>query len=132
MNTQPHLTVYLDGIGLLGTGLTGWARSIPFLTDPGTYTGTPSTIPAPDCLPPTERRRVGTLVKIALAVGLEAVAQSGQDASALANVFSSSAGDGDNCHAICEALAGSDRLISPTRFHNSVHNAAAGYWGIAM
>jgi hypothetical protein len=22
-------------------------------------------------------------------------------------------------------------LISPTRFHNSVHNAAAGYWGIA-
>jgi hypothetical protein len=22
-------------------------------------------------------------------------------------------------------------MISPTRFHNSVHNAAAGYWGIA-
>jgi hypothetical protein len=28
-------------------------------------------------------------------------------------------------------LAGEDRQISPTRFHNSVHNAAAGYWGIA-
>ena len=25
----------------------------------------------------------------------------------------------------------SERLISPTRFHNSVHNAAAGYWSIA-
>jgi hypothetical protein len=132
MNTQPELTVYLDGIGLLGPGLAGWATSIPFLSDPGTYTATPSAVPAPDCLPPPERRRVGTLVKIALAVGREAVAQSGQDASAMANVFSASAGDGDNCHAICEALAGSDRLISPTRFHNSVHNAAAGYWGIAM
>jgi len=28
-------------------------------------------------------------------------------------------------------LASDDRLISPTRFHNSVHNVAAGYWGIA-
>jgi hypothetical protein len=28
-------------------------------------------------------------------------------------------------------LASDDRRISPTRFHNSVHNAAAGYWSIA-
>jgi len=46
-------------------------------------------------------------------------------------VFSSSGGDGEVCHEICEALAGDDRLISPTRFHNSVHNAPAGYWSIA-
>jgi hypothetical protein len=32
---------------------------------------------------------------------------------------------------LCEQLATDDRQISPTRFHNSVHNAAAGYWGIA-
>ena len=46
-------------------------------------------------------------------------------------VFSSSGADGDNCHAICEVLASADRQISPTRFHNSVHNAPAGYWSIA-
>jgi hypothetical protein len=23
-------------------------------------------------------------------------------------------------------------MVSPTRFHNSVHNAAAGYWGVAV
>jgi hypothetical protein len=46
-------------------------------------------------------------------------------------VFSASGADGHNCHALCEQLAGEDRQISPTRFHNSVHNAAAGYWGIA-
>jgi hypothetical protein len=33
--------------------------------------------------------------------------------------------------ALCRALATPDRLISPTLFHQSVHNAAAGYWGIA-
>jgi hypothetical protein len=46
-------------------------------------------------------------------------------------VFSSSGGDGQNCHDICETLASSDRQLSPTRFHNSVHNVAAGYWSIA-
>jgi hypothetical protein len=46
-------------------------------------------------------------------------------------VFSSSGGDGHNCHEICESLTQADPRISPTRFHNSVHNAASGYWGIA-
>ena len=46
-------------------------------------------------------------------------------------MFSSSAGDGNNCHEICQALASNDRQISPTRFHNSVHNAPSGYWSIA-
>jgi hypothetical protein len=49
----------------------------------------------------------------------------------LTTVFSSYSGDGHNCHALCETLASADRSVSPTRFHNSVHNAAAGYWGIA-
>ena len=47
------------------------------------------------------------------------------------SVFTSSTGDGENVHAICEMLASNDRMISPTRFHNSVHNAPSGYWGIA-
>jgi hypothetical protein len=34
-------------------------------------------------------------------------------------------------HHLCEALAKPSREVSPTRFHNSVHNAAAGYWSIA-
>ena len=32
---------------------------------------------------------------------------------------------------MCEVLATPERQLSPTRFHNSVHNAPAGYWGIA-
>ena len=31
---------------------------------------------------------------------------------------------------MCTTLASDPRAVSPTRFHNSVHNAAAGYWTI--
>ncbi len=70
-------------------------------------------------------------MNLALAAGLEAVAHAGADAATLPAVFTSSGGDGHNCHEICRTLASSERQLSPTRFHNSVHNAAAGYWGIA-
>src|SRR5699024_6008085 len=33
--------------------------------------------------------------------------------------------------AICEELAHDNPALSPTKFHNSVHNAPAGYWAIA-
>jgi hypothetical protein len=34
-------------------------------------------------------------------------------------------------HRICSALTESEQLVSPTDFHNSVHNAPSGYWSIA-
>jgi hypothetical protein len=46
-------------------------------------------------------------------------------------VFTASGGDPINCHILCETLATPERAVSPTRFTNSVHNAAAGYWHIA-
>jgi len=61
----------------------------------------------------------------------QACAQAGIDPHALATVFSASTGDAANCHALCEALATPERVILPTRFTNSVHNAPAGYWHIA-
>jgi hypothetical protein len=124
------LTVFVDGIGLLGPGLSSWAQARQVLETGLDYTPATSILPSPVALPPAERRRAGAVVKVSLAVGQEAVAASGLQASALATVFSSSGGDGINCHEICRALASGDRLISPTRFHNSVHNAASGYWGI--
>jgi hypothetical protein len=68
---------------------------------------------------------------VALGVALEATARAAANPAQLASVFSSSGGDGDNCHELCQALALEGREISPTRFANSVHNAAAGYWSIA-
>jgi hypothetical protein len=125
------LTAHIEGIGVLGPGFLDWPASVAVLAGSSTYHGARTVLPLPNALPSAERRRAGRVVRLALAVGAEAVAQSGADVRSLPTVFCSSGGDGDNCHEICSALATDERFISPTRFHNSVHNAAAGYWSIA-
>ena len=121
---------WIDGIGLRGPGLAGWFASIDVLAGRAPHDATPTALMPPSALPPAERRRVGKGVKVALEVGFEACLHADRAAASLASVFTSSSGDGDNCDAICRELA-DERLISPTRFHNSVHNAPSGYWGIA-
>nr|MBL8410007.1 beta-ketoacyl synthase chain length factor [Dechloromonas sp.] len=130
MNALP-LTAWIDGIGFLAPGLPDWPTARAVLRGEQPYVAAPSILPAPAVLPPAERRRASRVVKLTLAIGLEAAAHGGADVATLATVFAASGADGHNCHALCEQLASDDRQISPTRFHNSVHNAAAGYWGIA-
>ncbi|HMD72625.1 MAG TPA: beta-ketoacyl synthase chain length factor [Steroidobacteraceae bacterium] len=126
-----NLSVYVEGIGILGPGLQGWPAAAAVLSGRSAYQAAATALAAPALLPAAERRRTGRVVKLAIGIALEATAQAGADASKLPSVFSSSGGDGYNCHEICESLAAHDRAISPTRFSNSVHNAAAGYWSIA-
>ena len=118
------LGAFVESITLLGPGLADWPAARRVLAGEAPYTPAPAVVPAPALLPANERRRSGQAVRIALAV-------STSPPTGIATVFTSSSADGDTCHAICEQLAGEDRLISPTRFHNSVHNAPAGYWSIA-
>ena len=125
------LAADVEGIGLLGPGLDGWTGSVAILEGRSPYITQPTVLPVPDGLPPAERRRLGRVVKLALGVGLQATSRAGVDPVSLPSVFASSGGDGHNCHELCQALSLDERLISPTRFHNSVHNAAAGYWSIA-
>ena len=126
-----RLHACIEGIGLIGPGLASWPAAREALAGRAAYQRARTAVPAPQALPATERRRAGLSVKLALAAGLEAAANAKREAGSLAAVFASSSGDGENCHAICEVLASDDRQISPTRFHNSVHNAPAGYWSIA-
>jgi Beta-ketoacyl synthase, N-terminal domain len=126
-----QLTAYIEGIGLLGTGFNNWASSRAVLAGTQPYQFSKTVIPSPELLPAAERRRASDIVKLTLATSLEAIAAANLQTASLPSVFSFSNGDGLNCHSICEMLASDDRQISPTRFHNSVHNAAAGYWSIA-
>lgn len=125
-------TLFVQGIGLCGPGLADWVQGAQALGGHAAYVRTATAVPPPARLPAAERRRAGAAIKIALAVADEACRHGGIDPALAATVFASSSGDGANCHALCEALAGNDRLVSPTRFTNSVHNAAAGYWHIAV
>ncbi len=125
------LSAYVSGLGILGPGLSNWPEAAAVLAGRAAYAPAPAVLPAPTHLAPAERRRTGRVVKLALAIAIEATAQAGEDPAQLASVFASSGGDGQNCHELCQALALAGREISPTRFANSVHNAAAGYWSIA-
>ena len=125
------LSACVQGVGLLGPGLADWDAAAAVLAGRAAWTPAATVLPPPQLLPPAERRRTGVIVKLTLAAGLEATRRAGVNAAQLAAVFSSSGGDGVNCHEICQVLASGDRQLSPTRFHNSVHNAASGYWGIA-
>jgi hypothetical protein len=125
------LAAYVEGIGLLGPGIGDWPAGARLLAGETAWVRAPTVLPAPECLPSAERRRTGTVVRRAQAGGLVATPRARADPAALAAVFTSSGGDGQNCHEICQVLASAERHLSPTRFHNSVHNAAAGYWGIA-
>jgi hypothetical protein len=125
------LAAYVDGVGFLGPGLPDWPAASRVLSGEASWERAATVLPAPQCLPSAERRRTVAVVRLTLAVGLEAAARAGVDPARLPAVFTSSGGDGQNCHEICQVLASADRQLSPTRFHNSVHNAAAGYWGIA-
>jgi hypothetical protein len=125
------LNIHVDGIGVIGPGMTGWDQSVEILSGQSALVFAPIQLPPVESLPPAERRRVGLSVKLAMAVGFEAARSASIDPSSLATVFSSTGGDCDICHSTLETLASVDRTVSPTRFHNSVHNAPSGYWSIA-
>lgn len=125
------MRVYLEGIGLFGPGLEGWEASRAVLAGETPYAPTQAALPPALLLPANERRRAPKIVRLALAIGAEALAAAGRDPALVPAVFTSSGGDGDTIHEIMSTLASPRRELSPTRFHNSVHNAAAGYWSIA-
>jgi Beta-ketoacyl synthase, N-terminal domain len=125
------MRAYIEGVGLLGPGLRGWNESRAVLAGAAAYRPAPTAIPPSELLPPAERRRAGIPIRLALAVGGEALGNARRDAADTATVFTSSSGDGEILHHICGTLCTPERQVSPTRFMNSVHNAAAGYWSIA-
>ncbi|MDD5002936.1 MAG: beta-ketoacyl synthase chain length factor [Acidithiobacillus sp.] len=125
------ISAYLEGIGLLGPGVPDWPQGLAILAGQTPYQQQKTVLSPPASLPPAERRRASPGVMAALEVGHKACAMAGVRPAEPASVFASSGGDGRICHAICSALASGDTMISPTQFHNSVHNAISGYWGIA-
>lgn len=126
------LGAWIDGLGILGPGLPDWADAAAVLAGARPFVPCATILPVPVILPAAERRRTGRVVKLALAVAAEACRSAGAQPGEIGSVFASSGSDGANCHEICVALAATPREISPTRFTNSVHNAASGYWSIAV
>ncbi|AIF46512.1 beta-ketoacyl synthase chain length factor [Dyella japonica] len=123
------LQVHVEGIGLWSPALGDFAALRAQLR--GEPADAPAARPAAAMLPANERRRAPESVLLAVEVAGQAVAMSGLAASELPCVFSSAYGDQSISDYMCATLAAAPTELSPTRFHNSVHNAPAGYWTIA-
>ncbi|RVU46567.1 beta-ketoacyl synthase chain length factor [Rubrivivax rivuli] len=133
MSQPAMLRLYLEGPALWATALPGWAWAAPALRGEAPTAGeaAPTARPSPALLAANERRRAPDGVLVALEVAAAAVAAAGRDAATLASVFTSAHGDLAIVDALCSTLAADPALLSPTRFHHSVHNAASGYWAMA-
>jgi Beta-ketoacyl synthase, N-terminal domain len=119
----------IESIGFWANGLPDWQAARDFVAA-GTLPEAAPAKPSPQLLPPNERRRAPESVAVALDVALAACRAAGRDPATLSSVFASTHGDLSITDYMCAVLAAAPREISPTKFHNSVHNAAAGYWTI--
>lgn len=123
--------VFIESIGVAAPGLAGWPQARAILRGEEAYVAQELDTYQPNLLPANERRRATPAVRLAFRVAEEAVAASAIAAQDLAGVFATAEADTSILNRICSALAEETRAVSPTDFHNSVHNAAAGYWSIA-
>lgn len=123
--------LYVNGVALWSQRLPGWERARKILAgiEPAPQELSPR--PAAELLPPTERRRAPDTVSVAMEAALAACKFAQLAPSSLPCVFSSMHGDLAITDYMCATMASTPTLVSPTKFHNSVHNAAAGYWTIA-
>ena len=125
------ISCHILGTGVAAPGLANWGIARPILAGKSPYVATPLPRLNPTRLPANERRRANTAIRLALEVAEQVVQATDIDPAKTATVFASSGGDSNVIHAICQALCSPSPTLSPTAFHNSVHNAPAGYWSIA-
>src|SRR5690554_348600 len=126
---EARLAARIEGIGFWADGMPSWQAARDFAAGGAVGEDAPRR-PSPSLLAANERRRAPQTVAVALDVALAACSDAGRDPKQMPSVFASTHGDLAITDYMAQTLAEDPRSISPTRFHNSVHNAAAGYWTI--
>jgi len=81
-----------------------------------------------DFIPKRQRRRMSRLSCMAIRSIREAGGLDATESTPL--VFATANGEINTIGSILVSLLGPENSISPTLFHNSVHNAPSGYWSI--
>jgi hypothetical protein len=118
------------GAGIVAPGISDWAAFSQLVAKNLAWQSAAIEKYAPERLPRNERRRATRLTRMAFCAADQAIGDI--DASQVASVFASSCGDTDIVDAVARTLASAEvPQLSPTQFHNSVHNSSGGYWSIA-
>lgn len=127
-----HLSCKIVALGAWGVGFSNWPDlqnllqggvAIEKLAGENIVSG-----PKPDIIPANERRRAPLPVRLAVESSWQATQLANVNPQELSCVFVSGIGDTQLTDYMCKVLATDNKQLSPTKFHNSVHNAAAGYW----
>ena len=123
-------TLYIEGPAFWAPTLPGWDAARAAFRGEGALADPPARRPQPQLLAPAERRRAPDTVALALEVAAASVAAAAREPTELPCVFASAHGDLSINDYMCATLARTPTQLSPIKFHNSVHNAAVGYWTI--
>jgi hypothetical protein len=126
------IEVGIESVGVIGPGIAGWRDAVAVLLSPASFdieAEQPRMTPAR--LRANERRRVTPLISMVMQCCEDALVGSNNGDTSMRSVFASSCGDLLIVDRILSDLALPDKPVSPTDFHNSVHNAPAAYWSIA-
>lgn len=118
------------GIGLVAPGLSDWKAALPVLRGECAYQAEPLGRLAPARLASAERRRATAVTRLAITAAGEALGEA--NPAEIPAVFASSEGDLVTTDDLCRTMNADPPWVSPMRFHNAVHNAAVGYWSIAV
>jgi hypothetical protein len=124
------LSAGIQGVAFWSPACPDWPHAAEALRCPNAVPVPTLRRPAPTWLGANERRRAPEAVLMALQVAQDACAAAGVEPASLPSVFSSAHGDLAIVDALCRSLAQDPLLLSPMRFHHSVHNATSGYWAI--
>ena len=122
------MKLYVSGIGIWSDLAQDWEQLKTALAENSDTD--PAGIPRSELIPRAERRRAPKTAKLAVEVAEQACRMAKADISETASVFTSVLADTEISDNICRALALPQKILSPTKFHNSVQNAPAGYWAI--
>jgi hypothetical protein len=123
------VTLELRALGLWTPGYgdaLSWARR----NDDGASADAAAKTPRAELLPPMLRRRTSLLTRMAAEVAKQAIGAAGFDAAAATMVYGSVYGEIRTTVDLLEQLLKPGEPLSPTKFHNSVHNTAGGYVSI--
>ncbi len=125
------MNCYIKGIGVWSPWFNDWDAFCATVQAGQTLVDASEATPRPELIPRNERRRAPLSVRLAVEVSCRALRQSALPASEVACIFAYGQGDAGITDYMCRRLATAEQQVSPTKFHNSVHNAASGYWTIS-
>jgi hypothetical protein len=124
------MKLQIGGVGIWSTGILDW-REFERVRQAGYVLPEAEKVaPQADIVPARDKRRVPVIARMAIEAGLQACRMAKAEPENIATVFASCMSDNESTDYLCRVVVSPEQAMSPTKFHNSVHNATLGYWSI--